>query len=303
MGQMEQGLEQGLDRGLARGWSERGRGAAAFEAGVAWRNGDEGLAEVAHDARNMVSALGLYCDLLEEPGVLAEPFRHYGGELRLVAAASRQLMDKLAALDSQWSPLGQLPPPGQRSLFGEEPERLSRPEPGAGAKPGFDLLPSLPIADLGAELLLSRNLLSALAGPRVSVTLDLEGEPAPVWLTGEDLTRMLVNLVRNSAEAMTAGGNIRIALGWEAKEGRTVTLTVEDNGPGLPPEALERIFESGFSGHSRPAGGAGGWTGTHRGLGLAITRSIVEGAGGSIRAANRSEGGARFEIALPLRKR
>src|SRR5208282_2346686 len=58
----------------------------------------ETLAEVAHDARNMVTALGLYCDLLEEPGVLATPFVHYGHELRLVAAASRRLVEKLVAL-------------------------------------------------------------------------------------------------------------------------------------------------------------------------------------------------------------
>jgi hypothetical protein len=46
----------------------------------------ESVAEVAHDARNMVTALGLYCDLLEEPGVLATPFTHYGSELRPPAA-------------------------------------------------------------------------------------------------------------------------------------------------------------------------------------------------------------------------
>ena len=57
----------------------------------------ETLSEVAHDARNMVTALGLYCDLLEEPGVLATPFMHYGHELRLVAAASRRLVEKIVA--------------------------------------------------------------------------------------------------------------------------------------------------------------------------------------------------------------
>ena len=60
----------------------------------------ETVAEVAHDARNMVTALGLYCDLLEEPGVLANPFAHYGSELRLVAAASRRLVEKLVAIDT-----------------------------------------------------------------------------------------------------------------------------------------------------------------------------------------------------------
>ncbi len=61
----------------------------------------ETLAEVAHDARNMVTALGLYCDLLEEPGVLAAPFLHYGHELRLVAAASRRLVEKIVTIEVQ----------------------------------------------------------------------------------------------------------------------------------------------------------------------------------------------------------
>ena len=63
-------------------------------------NRGETVAEVAHDARNMVTALGLYCDLLEEPGVLANPFAHYGSELRMVAAASRRLVEKLVAIDA-----------------------------------------------------------------------------------------------------------------------------------------------------------------------------------------------------------
>ncbi|MGA7705490.1 MAG: hypothetical protein WB998_11405, partial [Solirubrobacteraceae bacterium] len=67
------------------------------------RSESETLSEVAHDARNMVTALGLYCEFLEEPGVLAAPFLHYGRELRLVAAASRRLVEKIVALDYQES--------------------------------------------------------------------------------------------------------------------------------------------------------------------------------------------------------
>ena len=59
----------------------------------------ENLAALIHDARNMVAAMDLYCDLLKEPGVLSAPFSHYAGELRLVSGASRRLLDKLAVLD------------------------------------------------------------------------------------------------------------------------------------------------------------------------------------------------------------
>src|ERR1700734_3478234 len=89
---------------------ERKRVERVVEALATLGNRGETLAEVAHDARNMVTALGLYCDLLEEPGVLAVPFAHYGSELRLVAGASRRLVEKLVALDSHLDP-----PAGQES--------------------------------------------------------------------------------------------------------------------------------------------------------------------------------------------
>src|SRR5271155_1563308 len=57
------------------------------------------LAALVHDARNMVAAMDLYCDLLEEPGVLSAPFHHYASELRLVGRASRTLLEKLATAE------------------------------------------------------------------------------------------------------------------------------------------------------------------------------------------------------------
>ena len=65
----------------------------------------ERLAAVIHDARNMVTALDLYCELLQEPGVLADSFVHYGKELRLVAAASRRVLDKLVSIQQVGAPL------------------------------------------------------------------------------------------------------------------------------------------------------------------------------------------------------
>src|SRR5580692_12843155 len=67
-------------------------------------NHGENVAEIAHDARNMVTALDLYCDLLQEPGVLAAPCAHYSGELRLVAAASRRLVEKLVSVNPDDTP-------------------------------------------------------------------------------------------------------------------------------------------------------------------------------------------------------
>ena len=154
----------------------------------------------------------------------------------------------------------------------------------------------------------NRNLLAALAGPSIALTVEACGGAQAVRLTGEDLTRLLVNLVKNAAEAMprngTKGG--RIAIGLRQSESAmgaapSIELTVEDNGPGIPEAALKNIFISGYTSRGKEAPESG-WTRNHRRLGLAIVRSIVEGAGGRITAANRAQGGACFTLELPVRK-
>jgi len=293
----------------------------------------ETLAEVAHDARNMVTALGLYCDLLEEPGVLAAPFLHYGHELRLVAAASRRLVEKIVTIEVQKDaqrdaqqdaqigalnqaravalPVSQTPTESGLALL--ELERTGAAIPGSEPGPTsaenanrrWDLLPAVPIANLAAELLANRNLLAALAGPSIALTVHAEGGAQPVRLTGEDLTRVMVNLVKNSTEAMPSGGRIHIGLSEQpAAQGAAdcLLLTVEDNGPGIPVDPQEIIFASGYTSHGTSDASNSNWTLSHRGLGLTISRSIVEGAGGRITACNRGQGGARFSIELPLRK-
>jgi hypothetical protein len=74
---MEQAMQQ-TEQATGWGGAERQRVEAVVETLATLRSDSESLAEVAHDARNMVTALGLYCDLLEEPGVLATPYTHYG---------------------------------------------------------------------------------------------------------------------------------------------------------------------------------------------------------------------------------
>lgn len=326
----------------------------------------ESLSEVAHDARNMVTALALYCDLLEEPDVLTAGFAHYAQELRLVAAASRRLVEKLVTLDAGLSPEGRLQSlldtsaarraalaeaardptqesaaagpvvgftldtleapetpfpsgtdrrgsaPARQHRTGRNHDRLERAQPAchpaaAAAEERtrrWDLLPALPVANLASELLANRNLLAALAGPSVALTIETDGGAQAVQLTGEDLTRLLVNLVKNAAEAMPGGGRIHLGLHeQEAVPGAAtcLLLTVEDNGPGIPAESIGAIFTSGFTTRAQ-ATTAGGWPRSHRGLGLAIVRSIVEGAGGRITAANRPQGGACFTLELPVRK-
>jgi signal transduction histidine kinase len=307
--------------------AERRRVEAVVETLAAIHNHGESLVELAHDARNMVTALSLYCDLLEEPGVLSAAHRHYGSELRLVAEASRSLVEKLARLDDPAPDDPKLDDPNENDradrrpasdfslqgrLFPESP-RTERPAARSGQgpvhlKPVNDLpnnqLDDLLIGDVEEEVLASRNVLAAVAGPSIALTVDGDGGALPVRMTSEDLIRVLVNLVKNAAEGMAGAGTIELGLTTRknaAGEASAVILAVEDTGAGIPQDLLERVFEPGFTTRASPPAGAGWVSGGRRGLGLAITRGIVEAAGGTIHAGNRAGGGARFVIELPVR--
>lgn len=269
--------------------SIRGRAQAFAETLASSRRQGESLSELAHDARNMVMAISLYCDLLEEPGVLSPSCRHYAGELRLVAASSRRLVEKLALL-------------GKREAANGTGPLLTKPVALAMA------VPEQPIENLREDLLGVVNLLDALAGPLVAVSVSAYEGGLPVWLTTEDLTRVLVNLVKNASEAIGSGaaraGRIEIGLrerAGSADAPAALLLTVEDSGPGIDAGQLEAIFEPGFTTNTHVNGATGAWPAAHRGLGLFICRSIVEAAGGRMVAGNREEGGARIEIELPVR--
>ena len=71
-------------------------------------------------------------------------------------------------------------------------------------------------------------------------------------------------------------------------------ITVEDEGPGIPPDNLESIFERFYT--ERP----GETFGRNSGLGLSIARQIIDGTGGRIYAENRESGGARLIVELPV---
>jgi signal transduction histidine kinase len=242
--------------------------------------------------------------------VLNPPHHHYANELRLVATASRRLVEKLLALDLRQR--GNLPEnSGLRTAHaaptGSGQSRLEA-EPTAASRINraqrWDMMPAEPIDDLAGELMANRNLLSALAGPSIALTVEVEGGALPVRLTSEDLTRILVNLVKNATEAMTSGGQIALGLHEfhaSAQGASWLVLTVADTGPGIACKALEKIFESGYTTHSTRGSGHGVWPASHHGLGLSITRSIVEAAGGRIHTANRLPSGACFEIELPVR--
>jgi signal transduction histidine kinase len=313
-----------------------------------------------HDARNLVTTLDLYCDLLDTPGVLSPSCHHYAGELRLIAGGSRRILEKLAATESTCNTRSSSPndPPDRRdsdlavltfpapqvlpaersaaqrifqehrrlqngpelmrsgmiALKSQTPVQAVVPQTAGSFQKISDTVESFsraarwrpfvtpqPIASLAEEVLANHNLLSALAGPGVTVGLSLYGGKQPIAMSCDDLTRILINLTKNATEAMPQGGHVQIAL--EEFSDR-LCLSVSDSGSGLPEAALEEIFTTGYTTHvdfQDPAGDPSGRVAPHRGLGLAIVRSIVAAAGGSVTAANRSDLGSR-ESSLPCVK-
>ncbi len=128
-----------------------------------------------------------------------------------------------------------------------------------------------------------------LAGHRVEVAI--EGELPLLRLDGVLLEQVLVNLLDNAAKYAPAGSRIEITAG---REGGAVRIAVRDEGPGIPKEDLDRVFEKFYRVRRmdrRPAG---------TGLGLAICRGFVEAMGGKIFAANRTDrSGAVFTVIFP----
>jgi two-component system sensor histidine kinase ChvG len=128
------------------------------------------------------------------------------------------------------------------------------------------------------------------------MTVDLPPPPLYVQAVEGRLVQVLRNLIGNAESFSPVGGRIVV----RAKEtGAMVEIAVEDNGPGIPDGNLEHVFDRFYS--ERPAGEK---FGKHSGLGLSISRQIVEALQGRISAENRrDEGGhilgARFVVRLP----
>lgn len=114
------------------------------------------------------------------------------------------------------------------------------------------------------------------------------------------LGQVFRNLIDNARSFSPPGGEVRVSLSRdEIDPDRPVRVCVDDDGPGIPPENLETVFERFYT--SRPRGTA---FGTNSGLGLSIVKQIVEVHGGQVWAENRrgpdgAIAGARFEVALP----
>jgi two-component system sensor histidine kinase ChvG len=125
---------------------------------------------------------------------------------------------------------------------------------------------------------------------KFSLSLDLP-PGTEVWGGDERLGHVFRNLIDNAISFSPPGGTIRIAARILYS---VVRITVEDEGPGIPPDNLESIFDRFYT--ERPADHFG----KNSGLGLFIARQVVVKAGGRVWAENRERGGAKFVVELPL---
>ncbi len=146
--------------------------------------------------------------------------------------------------------------------------------------------------DIGALL---AQLLEAVAAPARArgVNLRLQAAPALGHVEGDAflLRQALLNLLENALAFSPEGGEV--VLGAALEDGR-LSLWVEDQGPGVPDYARERVFERFYS-LARPDG-----TPRSSGLGLPFVREVARLHGGEARLENRQQGGARASLVLPL---
>ncbi len=132
---------------------------------------------------------------------------------------------------------------------------------------------------------------SLKAKQRLRIHTDLPESAADLLLDHQAIKQVVRNLLSNAIKYSAQDGTIVLCM---QQEERSMVVTVRDDGPGIPDEELETVFDK-FTQSSRTKTGAGG-----TGLGLAICREIVRAHGGHIWAENGQDGGAVFAFALSL---
>jgi len=132
----------------------------------------------------------------------------------------------------------------------------------------------------------------AASGSNVQCQLDLPSERCAVIGDEGQLAQVFQNLVRNAVEAMPGGGVVEVQVSRQKSQRvDEVCIEVSDHGPGIAPEAIEKIFTPFFTTKDKGSG-----------LGLAVAFSIVQNHGGRIRVSSKLGSGTKFRVSLPAFK-
>lgn len=145
--------------------------------------------------------------------------------------------------------------------------------------------------DLNLTIDFILNFLNFEAARRAVVVLkQLDYSLPTIRLDANLLKQILLNIIMNALQAMEDGGG-KLLVETAPVGGDSVRFTVADNGPGIPAETIDRIFDRYFT-TKKPGEGTG--------LGLFVTRNLVENMGGNIEVTSRSGGGTTFTVTLPI---
>ncbi|MEQ9673877.1 MAG: ATP-binding protein, partial [Roseovarius indicus] len=159
--------------------------------------------------------------------------------------------------------------------------QFARPHEFSGAEEAVDLRPLVKDCLVLVEHVLSKA--------EIAVESDLQDVPV-VRIEAGEMQQVVVNLLVNASQAMTAAGTIRLLLRAEVRDGvEGALLSVRDTGPGVPDDLIDKMFDPFFT--TKQAEGTG--------LGLSISQTLIQRAGGRITYRNLDEGGAEFCVWLP----
>jgi two-component system, LuxR family, sensor kinase FixL len=147
-----------------------------------------------------------------------------------------------------------------------------------------------PTAESMAAMFDEAAAVALTAAGETAMQLRTEFDPALDRVLADriQIEQVMLNLIRNSLEAMAGAHRRELRIGAAAAGPEMIEAFVADTGPGVPDDVAERLFEPFVSGK---AGGMG--------VGLSISRNIIEAHGGAIRAERNADGGATFRFTLP----
>ena len=210
-------------------------------------------AMITHEVRNPLSSIGLNTELLEE-----ELGEGASSDARQLCRAIHREVDRLTAITEEYLAFARLPKPK---------------------------IAKEPVNALAGQL--AKFVREDLAARHVELQLELAPSEPMALIDAAQLRQCLINLVRNAADAVIAKGGGRVMLRTKQVGGRVV-IEVEDEGTGIAPDVLPRMFDPFFS---TKEGGSG--------LGLALTQQIVKDHGGDVAVASTLGRGTTFTVSVP----